>query len=85
VRPPADALAVAANVTVIAPTHDGDLRFGPNGFAAATSTANFQAGQVRGNNAVIALTGDPLGASPYRPTSSPAATDLALDVVGYFK
>jgi len=82
---PADALAVAANVTVIAPTHDGDLRFGPNGFAAATSTANFQAGQVRGNNAVIALTGDPLGSLAVQTDVFPGSTDLALDVVGYFK
>jgi len=82
---PADALAVAANVTVISPSHDGDLRFGPNGFLSATSTLNFRAGQVRGNNAVIGLTGDPLGSLAVQTDIYPGSTDLALDVVGYFK
>ncbi|HEX3525725.1 MAG TPA: PQQ-binding-like beta-propeller repeat protein [Thermoanaerobaculia bacterium] len=81
---PADALAVAANVTVVAPAGPGDLRIGPSGFAAQTAAINFAAGQTRANNAIIALTGDPLGSLAVQADLS-GTVDLVFDVVGYFK
>jgi outer membrane protein assembly factor BamB len=83
---PASAQAVAANVTVIQPADAGDLRLAPAGVAAANSTINFSAGQVRANNAVLSLTGYPLGTIAVQTDLTPGATvDLALDVSGYFK
>jgi hypothetical protein len=82
---PADALAVAANVTVVVPSGAGDLRFGPSGFAASTATLHFTAGQVRSNNAVISLTGDPVGSLAVQTDIFPGGTNLVLDVSGYFK
>jgi hypothetical protein len=81
---PADAQAIAANVTVVSPTASGDLRLGPSGFAAPTSTINFSIGQVRANDAFLALTGDPLGSLAVQADLA-GAVHLVLDVVGYFK
>jgi len=81
---PADALAIAANVTVIGPGAPGDLRLGPSGFAAPTSTINFVLGQTRGNNTVLSLTGDPLGSIAVQADLA-GTVNMALDVVGYFK
>jgi hypothetical protein len=81
---PSDAQAIAANVTVVSPAGAGDLRLGPSGFAAQTATINFAAGQVRANNAMIGLTGDPLGSLAVQADLSGTA-DLVVDVVGYFK
>src|SRR5262249_15207992 len=58
---PVDARAIQANVTVVGPAGVGDLRIGPSGFAAQTAAITFGTGQTRANNAVISLTGDPLG------------------------
>jgi PQQ-like domain len=80
---PADAKAVAANVTAVA-SANGFLSVGPSGVANVTSTVNFMAGQVRAGNAVVGLTGDPLGAAWVQNGSS-AATDLLIDLAGYFK
>jgi PQQ enzyme repeat/PQQ-like domain len=82
---PTDALAVAANLTVVVPNGLGDLRVGPNGYAAPTATINFSAGQVRTNNAVISLTGDPVGSLSVQTDIANGATHLVMDVVGYFK
>jgi hypothetical protein len=81
---PATALAVAANVTVVGPAGNGDLRFGPSGFAAQTSTINFNMGRIRANNTVIGLTGDPLGSLAVQADLA-GSVDLVIDVVGYFK
>jgi outer membrane protein assembly factor BamB len=82
---PADAQAVAANVTVINPSSGGDLRLAPSGFASPTSTINFSAGQVRTNNAVVSLTGDPLGSLAVQTDIFPGSAHLVVDVFGYFK
>jgi PQQ-like domain len=81
---PSDAQAVAVNVTVVSPAGAGDLRLGPSGFAAQTSALTFGAGQTRANNAVVGLTGDPLGALGVQADLAGTA-DLVVDVVGYFK
>jgi hypothetical protein len=76
---------VAVNLTVISPTGPGDLRLGPNGFAAPTSAINFVAGQVRTNNAILSLTGDPVGSLAVQTDIYPGAAHLVVDVFGYFK
>ncbi len=81
---PANSLAVEANVTVVGPAANGDLRFGPSGFAAQTSTINFSMGQTRANNAVIGLTGDPLGSLAVQADLA-GSVNLVIDIVGYFK
>jgi hypothetical protein len=81
---PSDAQAVAVNVTVVSPAGSGDLRIGPSGFAASTAAINFAAGQVRANNAVIPLTGDPLGSLAVQ-SDLAGTVDLVIDVAGYFK
>jgi hypothetical protein len=81
---PTTTLAVAANVTVVGPAANGDLRLGPSGFAAQTSTINFNMGRIRANNAVIGLTGDPLGSLAVQADLA-GSVDLVIDIVGYFK
>jgi hypothetical protein len=82
---PAAATAVAANVTVVSPSGPGNLRLGPGDFAAPTSTLNFGAGQTRANNAVIGLTGYPLGSLWVETDIFPGTTHFVLDVTGYFQ
>jgi hypothetical protein len=81
---PADAKAVAANVTVVGPATAGFFKVGPSGVANTTSTLDFSAGQVRASNAVVGLTGDPLGAI-WVESDGAGAAHLLLDVSGYFK
>ncbi len=82
---PAGARAVAANVTVVAPSAAGDLRIGPVGLGDKTSTINFHAGQVLANNAILTLTGNPLGEISVQADLSPGATHLVVDISGYFQ
>ena len=81
---PADALAVASNVTVVSPAAPGDLRVSPGGVVTLTSTIDFVAGRTRANNVTIGLTGDPLG-SVWIENDSTGSVDVVLDVSGYFK
>jgi hypothetical protein len=82
---PADAQSVAVNLTVISPTGPGDLRLGPSGFASPTASINFSPGQVRTNNAILSLTGDPVGSLAVQTDITSGATHLVVDVTGYFK
>lgn len=82
---PSSAVAVALNVTVVSPSGPGSLRVGSAGFAASTSTINFAAGETRANNAVVGLTGFPLGSLWVETDIFPGTTDLVLDVAGYFQ
>jgi len=82
---PSTAAAVALNVTVVSPSGPGNLRVGPASVAGPTSTINFGPGQTRANNAVIGLTGYPLGSLWVETHISPGSTDLVLDVAGYFQ
>jgi len=81
---PADARAVAANVTIVSPSAPGDLRIGPAGIGDRTSTINFRAGQVRANNVVLSLTGNPLGEIAVQADVA-GSTHFLVDVSGYFK
>jgi hypothetical protein len=83
---PADARALAVNVTVANPTGGGNLRLFPTGpVAPMASSINFQSGQGRANNAVAALSA--AGALSVRTDmAAPSGTvDLVLDVTGYFR
>lgn len=81
---PSDALALAANVTVVSPVAPGYLRVSPGGVVTLTSTINFSAARTRANNVTLALTGDPLG-SLWIENDSTGPADVVLDVTGYFK
>ena len=82
---PADAKALAANVTVVQGSTAGFLRIFPGtGPVALSATINYSAGQVRANNAVISLSQDGTGTfSVYADT--PSNVNLVVDVYGYFK
>jgi len=83
---PPDAVAVAANVTIVVPTGPGDLQVLPAGISATPATIDFRAGQVRANNATLGLTGDPLGAVAARADLPPGAkVDVLVDVSGYYR
>ena len=82
---PADAVAIAVNVTVIDPTKSGHIEVYPEaGERTFTSVVNFQAGQVRPNNAIVVLAEDG-SFQVFFSLASPGASDLAIDVVGYFR
>jgi PQQ-like domain len=81
---PASAKAVAANITAVGGAANGFFSVGPSGVANVTSTVNYAAGQVRAGNAVVGLTGDPLGAVWVQNVST-GTTNLLIDVAGYFQ
>ena len=82
---PADAVALAVNVTVIDPTKSGHIEIYPaTGERTFTSVVNFQAGQVRPNNAIVLLAEDGTFQVLFV-LSSAGSSDLAIDVVGYFR
>ena len=82
---PATAKAVALNVTIVNPSASGFLSVYPAVDAPpSTSTINFSQGQVRANNAVVAL--DPAGGvTVYCGISGAGAVDYIIDVNGYFQ
>jgi phospholipase C len=83
---PAGASAVAANLTVVAPTAAGFLSVVPAGTpASGTSNLNFRAGEVRSNNAVLSLLGSPAGSISVQADAFMGQTDFVLDVSGYFQ
>jgi outer membrane protein assembly factor BamB len=82
---PSTAVAVAMNVTIDQATGLGDLRVGPAGFTSFASTINFVPGKTRANNAVVGLTGNPLGSIWVQGDIYPGTTHLILDVTGYFQ
>jgi hypothetical protein len=85
---PADALSVAANVTVVGASSAGYLQVTPADVAGATSAINFSAGQVRANNTVASLTGNPVGSLTIAAglaAGTAGSVDVLLDISGYFK
>jgi len=82
---PADAKAVALNLTVVVPSAAGDLRLFPTGIGTLNISAiNFLAGAVRANNAVLSLAGNPAGSLTVQADLS-GTTNFLIDVSGYFK
>jgi len=81
---PSDALAVAANVTVVTPGSAGFLQAGPANVVSTASTLDFAAGKVLANNAVISLTGNPVGSLTVTAALA-GSVNFLIDVSGYFK
>jgi hypothetical protein len=81
---PAEADAVAINVSVTQPTAPGFLTLYPLGVTPPlASTINYGAGQTRANNAIVQLgSGKSLAVTCGQ---SSGATHVILDVVGYFR
>lgn len=81
---PTSAKAVAANLTVVAPSATGDLKVYPSdlNYAPSASSLSFSAGITRANNGILGLGAN--GAVVVYNTSS-GATHFLLDVVGYFE
>ncbi len=82
---PATAQALAANLTVVAPTRAGHVMVWPGGLPGPnTSTINFTTGRTRANNVILPLAAD--GSVLMEPflAGSPGAVHLVLDVSGYF-
>jgi len=84
---PATARAVSANLTVTGAGAAGDLRAFAADLAAApaTSNLNFGAGQVRANNAVVAVSQDGNAAVSILPDLATGTVNVILDVNGYFR
>jgi acid phosphatase type 7 len=83
---PADALAVAANVTMVNPTSGGYVQIYPaGGPAPAASTVNAATGRTRGNNAVLALGADGQVTGLAGLSSASGKVHLIVDVSGYFR
>jgi hypothetical protein len=81
---PADADALALNVTVVGPTSLGHVIVFPSGAGVPNaSTLNYRAGQTRANNAIVPLGAG--GAVAVACGQSSGTTDFIIDVNGYFK
>lgn len=82
---PSDALAVALNIVAVFPSAPGfAVLFAGDAAAPATSVLNFRAGQVRANNAIVALASNASGTIALI-NASTGATDYVIDIAGYFK
>ena len=82
---PADAVAVAANVTVTGATSAGNVRLGPAGATPTLGTVSFGAGQTRANNATLGLFGTPAGTVTAASGFASGSAHLIIDVTGYYR
>ena len=83
---PADARAVAVNVTAVNPGESGNLRLFPGYPRPLASALNFAAGRTRAGNAIVALSS--FGWLVVRcdmSLDSTASTHFVMDVYAYFK
>ena len=81
---PADARAIAANVTAVVPGSSGYLSVYPPGTSLATSTINFAAGRTRANSLTVGL--GPFGnVSVFLNTTGGQGANFLIDVFGYYK
>jgi len=79
----ASAKAVAANVTVIGPSMQGNLNVYPAGsFPPPTAVVNYAQSSTRGNNATISLNSAGRVAVRCSPTGT---SHVVIDVAGYFR
>jgi FG-GAP-like repeat len=80
---PADAKAVSANVTVVQPSMDGNLRIFPGaGPSPLSSVINYRGGRVLANNALLRLGA---GEISIQNDQGSGTVHVVLDVNGYFK
>ena len=84
---PTTATAIAANVTVTAPTAAGFLTLYPGDRPApGVATLNFGANQTRANNALVRLSSDGVGSYAMSAFVSGSGTvQVIVDVAGYFE
>ncbi len=81
---PGDARAVYLNVTAVAPAVSGDLQvWGDASEAPTTSVAGLTAGKTAAAGAIVNLDGGSFFVRPQAAQSG--ATDLLVDVLGYFR
>ncbi|HYC92079.1 MAG TPA: BACON domain-containing carbohydrate-binding protein [Thermoanaerobaculia bacterium] len=79
---PAEATAIAANVTVVVPAASGWLSLFPANLPwPGVSTVNYRAGRTRANNVFLKLNGGALEVL----NSGPADVHYLIDVTGYFR
>ena len=83
---PADAQAVALNVTVAGATGSGHVSLYPGNYPEpSTSTINFAAGAVRANDAILPIATDGTGTmAAVAIVSGNGSTDVIVDASGYF-
>lgn len=83
---PANAHAIAANVTVVSSSMPSFITLFPGNYPLpATSTLNFRAGRILANSAVLPLATDGSGTVAVTPSLLPGASlHLLIDVSGYF-
>jgi hypothetical protein len=75
--------AVAVNLTVVLPAAGGFITAYPSGVTAPTAaTVNFNAGDVKGNFAIVKV--QQAGAAPNLNVYSTSLTDVVGDVVGFY-
>jgi acid phosphatase type 7 len=80
---PANAVAVAVNVTAVGPASSGSLEIHPTGgLPTGTSTLNFRPGQTRSNNGLLLLG---VGGEVSVHNASAGTVHFVLDVSGYFR
>jgi hypothetical protein len=81
---PANARALALNVTVTAPTGPGDLRIYPAGVAVPplASVVNYTAGRTRSNNLTVSV--NAAGQIAVRCDQGQGTVHFILDVAGYY-
>lgn len=80
---PADATAVAVNVSTTEATASGTVTLYPGtGAAPGTTTVVFRPGAIRSNNSIMGLSGGALSAVN---TASTGQVQVILDVSGYFR
>jgi len=84
---PADAQAVAGNLTVVSPSGPGAIVLFPGNYPlTGTSTINFAANAVRANSVVMPLASDLTGTlNLYASLSNNGTVQVLFDVSGYFK
>jgi len=81
---PVGARAIAFNVTVTAPTGNGNVRVYPGGTTQPlVSTINYGAGQTRANNGIVPL--GVAGEIAVLCSQASGSADFILDVTGYFE
>jgi PKD repeat protein len=84
---PADAHAVAGNLTIVGPTGTGNVVLYPGNYPVpVTNTINFKPGAVRANGVVMPLASDGSATLSVYPTvANNGSVHVILDVSGYFK
>jgi hypothetical protein len=82
---PTTAASVSANVTVVGPPAQGQLRIFPGNVGIPQASAiSFRAGKTRANNAMVKLATDGTGKIGVK-NDSAGTVHFVLDVNGYFR